>query len=275
MTRTDIRALIQEGSEQIGRFETMVLLAHALDVRREYLLAHDDEEPSEEAVARFRLYLVMRKTGTPVPYITGRQDFYGRFFEVNPSVLIPRPDTEVLVDTALTLCDRPPRLLDLGTGSGCLAVTLALELHAVKTVATDVSEEALLTATANARTLGADVEFRHGPWWDAVGEDEKFDLIVSNPPYIRADDEHLAKLTFEPHSALTDGGDGLSALAVIALGAPAHLLSGGWLLLEHGWDQGEACRHLLRHAGFAAVRTIKDFGGNERVTLGTVGRLNE
>lgn len=273
MTSPDIRTLLQEGTEQIGRFETTVLLAHALGVRREYLIAHDTDVPDDEAVARFRLYLLMRKTGTPVPYITGRQDFYGRFFEVNPSVLIPRPDTEVLIDTALTLTDRAPRILDLGTGSGCLAITLALELHPEITVATDLSEEALLTAQRNAETLGAKINFRQGPWWDAVGEDEKFDLIVSNPPYIRADDEHLAQLTFEPRSALTDEGDGLSALAVIAFGAPAHLRSGGWLLLEHGYDQGEACRNLLTHAGFTAVRTVKDFGGNDRVTLGTVGHL--
>ena len=128
MTRPDIRTLIQEGTEQIGRFETMVLLAHALGVRREFLIAHDLDVPDEEKAEKFRLYVVMRKSGTPVPYITGEQDFYGRFFEVNPSVLIPRPDTEVLVDTALELFDEAPRVLDLGTGSGCLAVTLALEM---------------------------------------------------------------------------------------------------------------------------------------------------
>ena len=274
MTRPDIRTLIQEGTEQIGRFETMVLLAHALGVRREFLIAHDLDVPDEEKVEKFRLYVVMRKSGTPVPYITGEQDFYGRFFEVNPSVLIPRPDTEVLVDTALELFDEAPRVLDLGTGSGCLAVTLALEMKNSEVVATDVSQEALLTAERNAEKLKAKVAFRRGAWWEAVGEEEQFDLIVSNPPYIRADDEHLANLMFEPRSALTDEGDGLSALAVIALGAPAHLRSGGWLLPEHGYDQGEACRNLLQHAGFLAVRTVKDFGGNDRVTLGTVGHFS-
>ena len=252
----------------------MVLLAHALGVRREFLIAHDLDVPDEEKVEKFRLYVVMRKSGTPVPYITGEQDFYGRFFEVNPSVLIPRPDTEVLVDTALELFDEAPRVLDLGTGSGCLAVTLALEMKNSEVVATDVSQEALLTAERNAEKLKAKVSFRRGAWWEAVGEEEQFDLIVSNPPYIRADDEHLANLMFEPRSALTDEGDGLSALAVIALGAPAHLRSGGWLLLEHGYDQGEACRNLLQHAGFLAVRTVKDFGGNDRVTLGTVGHFS-
>lgn len=263
-----IKAQIAYGASQIGRFEAMLLLAHAIGRSREFLIAHDDELLNEESILRYHMLLSLRCAGTPIPYITGRQEFYGRHFEVNDAVLIPRPDTEVLIEQALLVAPPSPAVLDLGTGSGCIAVTLALEIPEARVTATDASAKAIETAQRNAAALGASVSFREGFWWDAIGARDVFDLIVSNPPYIRPDDEHLANLGCEPLGALTDGIDGLQCLRDIVSGAMPHLKKSGWLLLEHGYDQGAAVREMLAAAGFAAVRTKKDYGGNERVTLG-------
>ena len=266
--RNTIRALIAEATPKIGRFEAGILLSHILDKPKEYLIAHDEEELSDQAVMTFDLYVSMRIDGMPVPYLTGRQEFFGRYFEVDSSVLIPRPDTEVLIEQALIVAPDRPLILDMGTGSGCIAVTLAKECPGARVTATDVSPEALEIASRNAASLGAEVEFRQGSWWETVGEQESFDIIVSNPPYIRSDDEHLPALQYEPQSALTDGGDGLSCLREITAHAMAHLRQGGWLLVEHGWDQGPEVAELFRAAGLAAVRTVRDYGGNDRVTMG-------
>ncbi len=262
-----IRGVLQEGSMQVGRFEAAVLLAHVIGKRREYLIAHDDEELSDASVLRFQMLVSLRLAGTPVPYLTGRQEFFGRNFFVDDAVLIPRPDTEVLVEQALVVAPAAPKVLDLGTGSGCIAVTLALEIPGSTVTATDASEKALVVARKNAEALDAAVEFRSGSWWEAVG-DETFDLIVSNPPYIREDDEHLKALGCEPITALTAPENGLADLRAIVAGAMAHLKPNGWLLLEHGYDQGEAVREALLDAGFAAVHTKRDYGDNERVTAG-------
>lgn len=263
-----IRAQIAFGAAQIGRFEAMLLLGHAIGRTREFLIAHDDETLDEESILRYHMLITLRSAGTPIPYITGRQEFFGRYFEVNDAVLIPRPDTEVLVEQALLVAPAKPRILDLGTGSGCIAITLALEISGAEVTATDASAAALATAERNARALGASVRFREGFWWDAVPQKDMFEVVVSNPPYIRPDDEHLANLGNEPLGALTDGIDGLQCLRDIVAGAMAHLKRGGWLLLEHGYDQGEDVRNLLLSAGFAAVHTKKDYGGNDRVTFG-------
>lgn len=263
-----IRAQIAFGAAQIGRFEAMLLLGHAIGRTREFLIAHDDETLDEESILRYHMLITLRSAGTPIPYITGRQEFFGRYFEVNDAVLIPRPDTEVLVEQALLVAPAKPRILDLGTGSGCIAITLALEIAGAEVTATDASAAALATAERNARALGASVRFREGFWWDAVPQKDMFEVVVSNPPYIRPDDEHLANLGNEPLGALTDGIDGLQCLRDIVAGAMAHLKKGGWLLLEHGYDQGEDVRNLLLSAGFAAVHTKKDYGGNDRVTFG-------
>lgn len=263
-----ICAQLAAAAPQVGRFEAALLLAYALGRTREYLIAHDDEAISPADALRYQMLVNMRVAGTPIPYITGSQEFYGRHFTVNENVLIPRPDTEVLIEQALLVAPERPAILDLGTGSGCIGITLALEIPGSRVTATDSSKGALDVAKKNAEALGAAIDFRLGIWWDALEEGERFDVIASNPPYIRPDDEHLAALANEPLGALTDGIDGLQCLRDIAGGAMARLAPGGWLLLEHGYDQGADVRAMLEAAGFAAVRTKKDYGGNERVTLG-------
>lgn len=268
-TSKAIRAQLAKAAPVIGRFEAMILLGFTIGKPREFLIAHDETELTDDQILQFDLLVSMRADGMPVPYLTGSQEFYGRHFHVTDAVLIPRPDTEVLIEQALLVAPPPPmRILDLGTGSGCIAVTLALEIPGAKAVATDASDAALEIARGNAAALGADVDFREGFWWNAVQPGEVFDLIVSNPPYIHPEDEHLKNLTYEPLPALTDGINGLDCLETIAGGAFERLAPGGWLLLEHGWDQGDAVRAMLEQAGFAAVRTKKDYGGNDRVTMG-------
>lgn len=263
-----IRAQLAKASPVVGRFEAMILLGFVTGRSRENLIAHDEDEISEEEIMRFDLLVAMRSAGTPIPYLTGSQEFYGRHFRVTDAVLIPRPDTEVLIEQALLVAAPKPRIIDLGTGSGCIAATLALELPGSTVTATDTSSDALEIAKKNAEALHAPVQFAEGFWWDAVPADAVYELIVSNPPYIRPDDEHLRNLECEPIGALTDGIDGLECLRTIAAGAMAHLAPGGWILLEHGYDQGDDVRKMLEDAGFAAVRTRKDYGGNDRVTMG-------
>ena len=266
--RNTIRALIAEATPKIGRFEASILLAHIIEKPKEYLIAHDEAELSDAAVMTFDLYVSMRVDGMPVPYLTGKQEFFGRHFVVDENVLIPRPDTEVLIEQAMIVTVAKPRIIDLGTGSGCIAITLAKECPGADVTATDFSEGALVIAKKNAENLDAKIRFLQGSWWDAVPVEETFDLIVSNPPYIRSDDEHLANLQYEPQTALTDGANGLTCLEAIARDALTRLNQGGWLLVEHGWDQGPEVAALFRQAGLAAVRTVKDYGGNDRVTMG-------
>jgi release factor glutamine methyltransferase len=254
------------------RADAEVLLAAVLGLSRNQLAAHADG-PIEQAVAlRFAGMIERRRLGEPVAYIAGRQGFWTLDLAVDTAVLIPRPDTETLVEWALHLARYPsssgPLLLaDLGTGSGAIALSLAAELPGTtRIVATDVSAAALAVAAENARGHQlANVEFREGSWLAPLA-DERYDLIVSNPPYIAEQDPHLADLRYEPRLALTSGRDGMAALCEIAEAAPAHLKPGGWLLMEHGATQGEAVRALLRRSGFINVETRRDFGGNERVS---------
>lgn len=206
-----------------------------------------------------------RKTGMPVAYLLGRREFYGLDLSVDPSVLIPRPETESLVDLAIER--NPGSVLDLGTGSGAVALALKFHLQETRVVATDADLAALQMARRNATKLNLDVEFRHGRWFEPVAG-ERFALIVSNPPYVALGDPHLPALRFEPKSALQAGADGLDAIREIAREAPAHLLPGAWLLLEHGWDQDKAVRDLLADAGLESLTTWPDLAGIARVSGG-------
>ena len=256
----------------LSRAEARMLLEYASGQRREWLLAHGDEPLGDDISERFLTLQARRARGEPIAYLCGRREFHGLALSVSPAVLIPRPETELLVDEA---CRRAPpgaTVLDLGTGSGAIAIALATLRTDMRLVATDRSVEALAVAqnNAHAQGIGPDrLEFRPGSWWCAVDEAERFDLIVSNPPYIADTDPHLEQgdLRFEPRAALASGPDGLLALREIAAGAAAHLSAHGWLILEHGWDQGEAVRTLLSRAGLRNAQTLRDLAGHERITL--------
>ena len=269
-----LRAAAERLSGPDARHEAEHLLLHVLERDRAWLFAHgDDPLPAAEAAA-FDVLLTRRAAGEPLAYLLGRRGFWTLDLQVSPATLIPRPETERLVELALERLpdDRPLRIADLGTGSGAIAQALASERPLVQVVATDVSEEALHIAQANAGANRiANVAFRRGSWLAPLAG-ERFDLIASNPPYIADADPHLVQgdLRFEPPTALSSGADGLDAIREIVALAPSHLVLGGWLLLEHGWDQGEVIRALLIAAGFVDVATETDLEQRDRVTLGRV-----
>ncbi len=264
-----IDALLKAAAGKVSRSEARLLLAHVLHKPVEYLIAHNADTVEAQACERYRAALDDAARGKPIPYILGRQAFWGRDFTVTPAVLIPRPDTETLVETVLNAAQgRAKTVLELGTGSGCIAVTLALENPLLTVTATDVSSQALTVARNNAQRLGARIAFREGSWFDAVAPEARFDIIASNPPYIADGDSHLPALSFEPTSALTSGPEGLDDIRVIADQARRHLTDGGLLAFEHGFDQGKAARKLLASLGYTAVVTVRDLGGNDRVTKG-------
>ena len=251
--------------------EAQILLGHALGVSRAWLVAHSDEAADPSAAAHFRGLVQRRHAGEPVAYLVGRREFYGLDFRVTPDVLIPRADTETLIDTALEKLILParPEVLDLGTGSGCVAISIAHERSGARVTAVDVSADALNVARDNAVAIGVDVRFVEGSWFEPLAG-RRFDLIVSNPPYVAAADPHLQQgdLRYEPATALASGTDGLTDLRIIVAGAPAYLRAGGWLLFEHGYDQAEACRDLLRDAGFGELISRADIAGLPRVAGG-------
>jgi len=251
--------------------EARALLAHRLQVARERLVARPETMVAATDAEAFVALARRRALGEPLAYLLGEKEFYGRAFVVTPDVLVPRPETELLVDLALERMRavERPRVLDLGTGSGCIAVTLALECPAAQVTATDASDAALAVARRNAERLGAAVAFHRGDWYDALPVDEAFDLIVSNPPYVAAGDPHLADLRFEPMRELTDGRDGLSCLQAIAAGAGQRLAPRGWLLVEHGYDQAAAVAALFARSGLNA-ESYADGAGQPRVALGQV-----
>ncbi|KAB2312582.1 peptide chain release factor N(5)-glutamine methyltransferase [Betaproteobacteria bacterium SCN2] len=254
-----------------ARLEIRVLLGHALGVNRAWLIAHEHDELPAAPLEKYQALLARRLAGEPVAYLLGEKEFFGRSFHVTPAVLVPRPETELLVELALEKLPPAGRALDLGTGSGCIAITLALERPDCGILAVEQSAEALSVAKQNAVRLGARLGFYPGSWFQALPADtEKFDLIVSNPPYVAEGDSHLAALAQEPAEALASGADGMDDIRLIVQGAPAWLKPGGWLLFEHGWDHGEACRDLLKQAGFCDVETRADLAGIGRVTLGHV-----
>ncbi len=260
----------------LPRLEARVLLAHASGRRREWLLAHGDEPADARAAAAFTGLAQRRRHGEPIAYLTGVREFFGRDFEVSPAVLIPRPETELLVQATLERAPRDAHVLDLGTGSGTIAISLACERSDLRVLGTDAAPQALAMAGRNARRLAGDalesgrMRLRAGHWWQAPETHERFDAVVSNPPYVPTGDPHLAQgdLRFEPPQALAADADGLAALREIVAGAGARLQPGGWLLLEHGHDQGARCRALLAAQGYADIATWPDLAGIPRVTGG-------
>jgi len=277
-----VSALLAEAGDDLAatsdtpRLDAELLLAFVLQVPRSYLFAHPEERPGKEAFAIFRDLVSRRKAGEPVAYITGLREFWSLDLVVNRHTLIPRPDTETLVATALDLitgcCE--PHIADLGTGSGAIALALARERPDADIVATDASEEAIALARFNCGRLGlGNVDFICGDWFAAV-PGGKFDLVVSNPPYVAVDDPHLlnADIRYEPINALAAGRDGLDSIRHIVATAPSYLRPGGWLVIEHGDRQGESVRTLLAAAGFEQVATVKDFASRDRVGCGRAAR---
>ncbi len=266
---TVAQALVEARALGVDRLDTLMLLTDVLGCSRTWLLAHDDAPLNTEQAARLRAALARRATGEPLAYLLGKKEFHGLMLEVDPNVLVPRPDTEVLVDWALELLDgmARPQVIDLGTGSGAIALSVKHAHPAAVVLATDVSAAALQVARANAWRLALDVDFAEGSWWQGAAQ-RRFHLVLSNPPYIAGTDAHLAALTHEPTLALTPGGDGLGALRSIVAGAAAHLEPGGWVLLEHGFDQADAVRALLQAHGFGAIQTRADIAGQPRCSGG-------
>lgn len=271
-----VRALIEAASTRLvgeeARSEAEILLAHVLARPRGWLFAWPEHEPTADQRAAYVQLIDARWRGEPIAYLTGRRGFWTLELDVTPAVLIPRPETELLVELALARLplDREVRVADLGTGSGAIALALASERPQARVLATDASEAALEVARGNARRLDLrNVEFAQGDWCVALGG-AMFDLIVSNPPYIVSGDPHLAQgdLRFEPPAALASGSDGLDAIRTIIAQAPAHLRAGGWLLLEHGYDQAAAVRDLFAGCGFESIDSARDAAGHERVSFG-------
>jgi release factor glutamine methyltransferase len=250
--------------------ENRILLCHATGLSRVQLITRADQELGADEAERLAELVRRRQAGEPIAYIVGKREFFGLDFAVSEAVLIPRPDTELIVELALERLPRNGRMLDMGTGSGAIAVSAAHSRRDAAVTALDLSEAALEVARRNAANNRAGVRFLRSDWFGALDAHETFELIASNPPYIAAGDAHLSQgdLRFEPAGALTDHADGLSALRTIIEGSPRHLVPGGWLLLEHGYDQAEAVRALLDAGGYIDVQSWRDLGGIERVSGG-------
>lgn len=257
--------------KKVARMEARVLAAFVWEVAPSWLIAHDTDGLNPEQISRFRTVLARRLQGEPIAYITGYREFYGREFHVTPDVLIPRPETELLVDLALARMpiDQPLHFLDLGTGSGCIAIILALERPYAHITAADSSRAALAIADLNKQKWKAPVTLLESNWFSALGG-RQFDLIVGNPPYIADADFHLnsGDVRYEPASALRSGKDGMDALRNIIETARSFLKVGGCLLLEHGCDQRLPVQNAFRLAGFCDVSTSQDIAGKNRVTIG-------
>jgi len=265
-----IQQLVLEASD--AKFEAQLLLQNTLNVNRAWLLAHELDMLPSKAIADFEALLTRRLLGEPVAYILGYREFYGLNLTVTPDTLIPRPDTETLVEAALekTPADTSCSILDLGTGTGAVALAIAKHRPQAQVMAIDASKAALRIAEHNAKQLGlAHVRFTLSHWFSAV-ESDRFNLIVSNPPYIEQHDPHLSQgdLRFEPISALASGTDGLDDIREIIAHSLIHLLPQGWLMLEHGYNQAELVADLMAENGLIEIKTIQDLGGNDRVTIG-------
>jgi release factor glutamine methyltransferase len=281
---TTVATALAAARTKLPANEARLLLGHVTARPAAWLMAHDDEVLDEDAVLHFASLVARRKGGEPVAYLLGYREFYGREFAVSPAVLIPRPETEMLVDMALAqkvmrsgihadgaggTATPLKRILDLGTGSGCIAITLALEIPSAEVSAVDASAAALNMARGNAQRLGAHLRLLQSDWFEGLAGD-KFDLIVGNPPYVAERDPHLGvdDLRHEPRQALASGADGLDAIRRIVADVPAHLLAGGQLWLEHGYDQAVAVRELLLAAGLCDIEQHRDVAGIVRVSGG-------
>ena len=268
--RDAVQRLQQSGSDSARR-DAELLLLHVLQRDAVWLYAHDDDTPAADARAAFEQLLQRRERGEPVAHLLGQRGFWTLDIVVNAHTLIPRPETELLVEFALEKipAGSPDSMLDLGTGSGAIALAVKSERPVCAVTAVDASAEALAVARANASRLKLSVELLLGSWCEPV-PGRRFHLILSNPPYVAQDDEHLSQgdVRFEPRSALVSGADGLDDIRQLARVAPAHLLPGGWLALEHGHDQAPRVRAILQAAGFAEVGSRRDLNGHERITFG-------
>ncbi|OEC46595.1 peptide chain release factor N(5)-glutamine methyltransferase [Aeromonas sp. DNP9] len=272
--RAHIMTVLAEGESP--RADADVLLCHLLGCRRSYLMTWPERELDAAQQATLQGWLARRLNGEPIAHLVGEREFWSLPLKVSPATLIPRPDTEVLVEQALTRIPQGPcAVLDLGTGTGAIALALKSERPELDVWAVDRMADAAALARENSAALGLPIEVRDGSWFEPLGEPDRdntprFAVIVSNPPYIDGADPHLEQgdVRFEPRSALVADDAGLADIRHIVAHAPAYLLTDGWLLLEHGWDQGEAVRQLLRDGGYREVATVRDYGDNDRVTLG-------
>ena len=277
MTSThSIKFILHTTASLIGTEEAMLeaqlLLQHVLNVNRAWLIAHENDALTSDQYVVFEALMQRRLNGEPIAYMLGERDFFGLTLKVTPDTLIPRPDTETLVETALEkiLKNKAFNILDLGTGTGAIALAIAKNRPHTQVTAVDFSENALKIAQENAKKLNIqNVIFLQSDWFDALAQ-QRFDVIVSNPPYIEENDAHLTQgdLRFEPKSALTSGADGLEDIRKIILNSLVFLKPQGWLMLEHGYNQAQAVQHLMADEGLVAVATIQDLGGNDRVTIG-------
>jgi len=272
-SRIDLNIAAALAASGIPAREARLLLAEASGFSEASVLAHPERELPATLEARFAAMAARRRTGEPIAYIVGRREFYGLPLAVGPAVLIPRPETELLVELALARmpADAPVRVIDLGTGCGAIALAIKRQRPRARVVAVECSAAALEYARRNAAKLGIEIEPRHGRWFEPVAA-ARFDLVVSNPPYVALDDPHLKQgdLRFEPRQALVSGVDGLDALREITRGAPAHLEPGGWLLLEHGIGQDGPVRQLLSAEGFERVSSWPDLAGIARASGGKI-----
>lgn len=280
---TTIDAALRDAAQRLAdisdspSLDARLLLEHVLDVNTAWLVVHGRDALGPSEAVRLGTLLERRRAGEPIAYLTGHIGFWSLELAVDARVLVPRPDTETLVEAALEVlpADRRLDVVDLGTGSGAIALALATERPGWRVSATDASPDALDCARTNAQQLGlSHVEFRHGTWFDALAPEQRYDAILSNPPYVAAGDAHLqaAELTHEPQAALVSEDSGLADLRVLIFGAPEWLSDEGWLMLEHGYDQGQTVAQLFIDAGYQRPRHWRDLGDNIRVTGAQLGK---